>query len=216
MRRQDKPGEPADEPFLFDLPLASPEELPADPPLERKRPARATRGPASPEPLPDLPARSEPAPPPRKGLAPVPSPVPHQEPVPASEFASRGRRIAAGLADLLVHAAIGVAAVLGVQGLGVRPSLSAAPALAVFVLTFSFLYTVLPLAFWGYTLGMAWAGLSARNRAGEPLTFDQTARRWLGGLLTALLLGIPLVITGRRRSLTDWISGSRTYPEKDA
>ncbi|HEV8579136.1 MAG TPA: RDD family protein [Thermoanaerobaculia bacterium] len=215
MRRQDKPGEPADEPFLFDLPLANPEELPADPPLERKRPARGARGPAEPV-LSESPARSEPAPPPRKGLTPVPSPVSFEEPAPASEFASRGRRIAAGLADLLVHAAIGVAALLGAQWLGVRPTLSEGPALAVFVLAFSFLYTVLPLAFWGYTLGMAWAGISARNRDGEPLSFDQTARRWLGGLLTVLLLGIPLFVTGSRRSLTDVLSGSGTYPEKEA
>lgn len=213
MRRQDKPGEPADEPFLFDLPLAGPEELPAEPPLERKRPAR---GPAAPEPvLAESPARTEPAPP-RKRLAPVPSPAVFEEPAPASERASRGRRIAAGLADLLVHAAVGVAALLGAQWLGVRPTLSEGPALAVFVLAFSFLYTVLPLAFWGYTLGMAWAGISARNRDGEPLSFDQTARRWLGGLLTVLLLGIPLLVTGSRKSLADWISGSGTYPEKEA
>ena len=209
MRRQDKPDTPADEPLLFDLPLTGPEEPPADPLLERTRPARGSRGPAAPEP----PATSTMPPAARKGPIPVPQPVPVEAPeVPANEFAFRGRRFAAGLADLLVHAAIGVGALLGLQWLGVRPALADWPALAVFLLAFSFLYTVLPLAFWGYTLGMAWAGIAARNRDGEPLSFDQTARRWLGGLLTALMLGIPLLVTGSRRSLTDWISGSATYP----
>ncbi len=75
-------------------------------------------------------------------------------------------------------------ALLGVRGMGVRPSLADWPAFALFLLSFSFLYTVVPLAFWGHTLGMAWGGLTSRNRDGEPLTFDQTARRWLGGILT--------------------------------
>ena len=90
------------------------------------------------------------------------------------------------------------------------------PALALFLLSFSFLYTVVPLAFWGHTLGMAWAGLTARNRDGEPLTFDQTARRWLGGLLTLAILGLPLLVTGDRRSLTDLLSGSATYSGRGA
>jgi uncharacterized RDD family membrane protein YckC len=208
MRRQNKPGEPADEPLLFDLPLTGAGELPADPPLEPKRPARGTRG-LAPEP----PGASEIPLAARKGPIPVPHPVVFEEPpVPASEFATRGRRFSAGLADLLVHAAVGVAALLGAQWLGVRPVLSDWPALAIFLLAFSFLYIVLPLAFWGYTLGMAWTGITARNRDGEPLSFDQTARRWLGGLLTVVLLGLPLLVTGSRRSLSDWISGSATYP----
>ncbi|HEY7214830.1 MAG TPA: RDD family protein [Thermoanaerobaculia bacterium] len=202
MRRPQKPDEPSGEPLLFDLPLSGrDEEPPAEP--ERKRPARESRAPAPPElPLP----------------RPVPVPVPERRSetaAPASERAGRGSRFAAGLADLVVHAAVAVAALLGVRWLGVRPALSDWPALAVFLLSFSFLYTVLPLAFWGYTLGMAWAGITARNRSGEPLTFDQTARRWLGGLLTAALLGMPLLLTGSRRSMTDVISGSATYPEKD-
>jgi uncharacterized RDD family membrane protein YckC len=203
MRRPEKPVEPADEPLLFDLPLSGREEAAADP--EPRRPARASRGPAAPAP-PDLPL-------PR----PIPVPVPErlEKPAPASEFAGRGSRFAAGLADLVVHAAVAVAALLGTRWLGVRPAFSELPALAVFLLSFSFLYTVLPLAFWGYTLGMAWAGIAARNRNGEPLTFDQTARRWLGGLLTAVTLGLSLLVRIGGRSLTDWISGSATYPVEE-
>jgi uncharacterized RDD family membrane protein YckC len=204
MARRNKPDEPADEPLLFDLPLAGRDELPADPPLERKRQVRGDRA-AAPEPV----AASEPAR--RARPLPVPDPLPAGQPAPASEFAGRGRRLAAGLADLVVHAAAAVAALAGARWLGVRPELSDWPALAVFLVAFSFLYTVLPLAFWGHTLGMAWAGITARNRDGEPLSFDQTARRWLGGLLTALLLGVPLLVTGSRRSLTDVIGGSATY-----
>ncbi len=200
MRRPDKPVEPADEPLLFDLPLSGREETAADP--EPKRPARGSRASAAPAP-PDLPL-------PRP--IPVPAPERLEKPAPASEFAGRGSRFAAGLADLVVHAAVAVAVLLGTRWLGVRPALTDWPALAVFLLSFSFLYTVLPLAFWGYTLGMAWAGITARNRNGEPLTFDQTARRWLGGLLTTVMLGLPLLVRIGGRSLTDWISGSATYP----
>jgi uncharacterized RDD family membrane protein YckC len=199
MRRPEKPDEPAGEPLLFDLPLSGREEPAAE--SERKRPARGSRGPAPPAP-PELPLSR-----------PVPVPAPTAEPAaPKSEFASRGSRFAAGLADLVVHAAVTVAALLGARWLGVRPVISELPALAVFLLSFSFLYTVLPLAFWGYTLGMAWTGIAARNRDGEPLTFGQTTRRWLGGLVTTLMLGLPLLVMVRGRSLTDWISGSATYP----
>lgn len=210
MPRRDKPNEP-EEPLLFDLPLSGPEEPPVDPEPPR-RPARSSSRAANP------PAPSEPAELPlarRSGPVPVPAPERDDEPVaPASEFAGRGRRFAAGAADLLVHAAVAAVVLLGIRWLGVKPDLSDAPALAVFLVAFSFLYTVLPLAFWGHTPGMVWAGIASRNRDGEPLTFDQTARRWLGGLLTLLTLGLPLLVSGSRRSLTDLLSGSATYAEE--
>ena len=204
MRRPEKPREP-DEPLLFDLPLAAtPAAAPEDlqpPPVERKRPARPTQETTRPVRVPD------------------PEPLEEEEePVqarPASEFAGRGRRFAAGAADLLVHAAVGVLALAGTLWLGVHPQTREWPAFALFLLSFSFLYTVLPFAFWGHTLGMAWARITSRNRDGEPLTFDQTARRWLGGILTTATLGFPLLVTGDRRSLTDVISGSATYPEPE-
>jgi uncharacterized RDD family membrane protein YckC len=190
MRRPDKP-KPPDEPLLFDLPLGDPE--PEPPPLPRRRPER--------------PARS--------GPVPVPDPEPEEDSTAdtaAGEFAGRAKRLAAGLADLMLHAAILMVAILGTLWMGVKlDPLRDWPALAVFLLSFSFLYTVLPLAFWGQSLGMAWSGITSRNRDGEPLTFDQTARRWLGGLVTTALLGIPCLISGRR-SLSDLVSGSATYP----
>lgn len=227
MRRTDKPTEP-DEPLLFDLPLAGPgleeeeEPLLDQPPRQTTRPARGSRAlassaPSAPAP-PELPLASPAQVPPRKARpVPVPDPEPdllNAEPGPASEFAGRSHRFAAGGADLLVHAAILVLALLGVRGMGVRPGLAAWPAFTLFLLSFSFLYTVLPLAFWGHTLGMALRGITSRNRDGEPLTFDQTVRRWLGGIVTVAALGLPLLVTGDRRSLTDLLSGSASYPEE--
>jgi uncharacterized RDD family membrane protein YckC len=201
MPRPGKPNEP-EEPLLFDLPLSpggagEPEE--DEPPLRRKRTARESS---------------------RSGPVPVPMPEPESgeddeavaEAVPGHGFAGLGSRMAAGLADLVVHAAVGVLALFGCRGLGVKPELSAAPAFGVFLLSFSFLYVVLPLAFWGHTPGMAWAGITSRNRDGEPLSFDQTARRWLGAVLTLALVGLPILLVIGGRTLTDWVSGSATYP----
>ena len=50
-----------------------------------------------------------------------------------------GTRIAAGAADLLVHAAILVVLLVGVHMMGVRPARSDWPALGLFLLAFSFL-----------------------------------------------------------------------------
>jgi uncharacterized RDD family membrane protein YckC len=121
-----------------------------------------------------------------------------------------GRRAAGGAADLLIHLAVGVLALAGCRYLGVEPVVRDWPALAVFLLSFSFLYTVVPLAFWGHTLGMTWAGLTSQSIDGEPLSFDQTARRWLGSLLTLATLGLPLLFALGGRSLADRLSGSLT------
>jgi RDD family len=125
--------------------------------------------------------------------------------------ATVGNRLAAAGADLLIHAAVAVTLVAGTRAMGVRPSLEEWPAVLLFLVVFSFLYAVVPLAFWGHTLGMAWAGLTSRNRDGEPLTFDQTTRRWAGGMLTLATLGVPLLFARRGRALSDLLSGSETY-----
>ncbi|HXO28273.1 MAG TPA: RDD family protein [Thermoanaerobaculia bacterium] len=130
-------------------------------------------------------------------------------PIP-SDRVGIGRRAAAGAADLLVHVAVAVLALAGCRTLGVMPAVADWPAFGVFLLSFSFLYTVVPLAFWGHTLGMTWAGLTAESTGGEPLSFDQTARRWLGALLTLATAGLPLLLALSGRSLADRLSGSRT------
>jgi uncharacterized RDD family membrane protein YckC len=129
----------------------------------------------------------------------------------ADDNAGIGRRLAAGAADLLVHVAVAVLALAGCRYLGVILALRDWPALGVFLLSFSFLYTVVPLAFWGHTLGMTWAGLTSESLDGEPLSFDQTARRWLGTLVTLATLGLALLLALTGRSLSDRLSGSRTF-----
>ncbi|HSL84408.1 MAG TPA: RDD family protein [Thermoanaerobaculia bacterium] len=140
-----------------------------------------------------------------------PEPRPSNRPSPRKS-APLSARLLAGLADLAVHLALAVALLFGSRLLGVEAGLGDWPALVLFLLVFSFLYTVLPLAFFGQTPGMAWAGLVARGTGGESLTFGQTGRRWLAGVLTMTLLGLPAVpAAGGGRSLTDRLSGSDTY-----
>lgn len=200
MRRQEQ--EPTDEPLLFDLPLEPERERP----IERKR---APRPSPPPMPEPDLASILDETGPGVQTRAP-------EAELDEPDRAGIGTRLAAGAADLLVHAAVIVGVLLGCRSMGVRPALSDWPAFALFLLSFSFLYTVVPLAFWGHTPGMAWRGLDARSRDGEPLAFDQTARRWLGAIVTSLLLGLPLVLALGGRSLSDLLSGSETLSSRSA
>lgn len=199
-----------DEPSLFDLPLAGPATAEDEPgptlagpgPSARRAPER------EPEPL-DLfraPEREPQAPASTAAAATNRSAARSREPAPLSS------RYLAGLADLAVHLALSVALLFGSRFLGVEAGLGDWPAVVLFLLVFSFLYHVLPLAFWGQTPGMAWAGVAARARGGESLAFGQTARRWVGSLLTAALLGLPVLLAaGGRRSLADRLSDSDTY-----
>ena len=224
---------PPDEPVLFDLPLGLPEDGPEfdlHPPGAKSRERTATAS----APLPARPPRQapsdflpfdepddEPVSPPSYPRA-VPSPRPQasgfeeeeEETAAAasapSVFPSGRERWIAGAADLVVHAAVLVVALIGVRVLGIHPALGHAAPFGLFLASFSFLYTVIPLAFWGQTLGMGWMRTIARDRDGQALTFDQTARRWVGGLLVAGLLGLPVWLARRGRSLTDWLSGSIT------
>lgn len=128
------------------------------------------------------------------------------EPLPAD----LGTRLRAGLADL---ATIGLAVAIGAAGaaiLGVSPTRDRWLPFAALACAFSFPYLVVPLAFWGQTPGMAWAGLSARADDDEPLTFRQTAWRWLGALITVLLAGLPLLLGLGGGTLADRLSGSKT------
>lgn len=195
--------ETPDEPLLFDLPLEPERGRSAAPAPERKRASR----PAPQE------ARQEPVFVDPDELDEQPEHVPVTD---TSGRAGLGSRLAAGGADLLVHAAVAVGVLIGCRYMGVRPVLSDWPAVGLFLLSFSFLYTVVPLAFWGHTPGMAWAGLDARSRDGEPLAFDQTARRWIGGIVTLVLLGLPLLLAFGGRSLSDLLSGSETLSSRSA
>lgn len=184
-----------EEPGLFDLPLDGPEPAEGLDGGREEVPAGAT---GFEEPAPE----PEPHPEPPEASAPTPAAT-------GPEAPALSVRYLAGLADLAVHLAFGVVLLYGARWLGADAGLADWPALVPVLAVFSFLYSVLTLAFWGQTPGMAWAGLVARASGDRSLTFGQTTRRWLGGLLTAALLGLPaLPAGGGRRTLADRLSDS--------
>ena len=126
-------------------------------------------------------------------------------------IAGAASRFLAGCADAVLHLGVLGGAYLGVLALDVEPSLADWPAFATLVVAFSFLSSVVSLAFWGQTAGMAWRGLHTRDRLQRPLTFRQAALRWTGGLLTFVTAGLPLLFTLGGASLADWLSRSVTY-----
>ncbi len=129
--------------------------------------------------------------------------------VPISDTLIR-RRLVAGALDVAVAATAVLPAIAGAAALGSPPRLAHWPAYALVGLALSFVYVVYSLAFWGRTPGMARAGLHAWASNGAPVSFGQAVRRWLGGVATVALLGLPaLLIAKGRRSLADQLSGTR-------
>jgi hypothetical protein len=94
---------------------------------------------------------------------------------------------------------------------GRSPSLSGLPWLAAFTLGYSFVFVVLPLTLFGRTVGMSLAGLVARpGPFGHRLTPAEAVGRWAGTLVTAALMGLPLLATARnpqRPTPADRLSG---------
>lgn len=119
-------------------------------------------------------------------------------------------RLVAGGADVLVHAGLLAGVLIALTYLGAEPRLRYWPGLAGFLLCFSFLYVTLPLAFWGQTPGMVWSRLQARDQDDQPLTFTQTVLRWLAGITTVLLCGLPVLLALSGRSAADLLSRSHT------
>jgi hypothetical protein len=119
-------------------------------------------------------------------------------------------RLLGGVSDLAIHAAALGVAVGGSYALGVRVSSADWPPLTLLMLIFSFLYWTIPLAFWGQTPGMAWIGNVARSLDDEPLSFGQAIMRWVGSLLTLGFVGLPVLLSLGGRSLSDWLSESKT------
>jgi len=215
-----------EEPNLFDLPLGPPPaggepeptgdalEVEAAAPPARERRRRSVR-PAPPETL-SLFEEGAPQPPRAElrqtggrptPLARVPAEPEEEEPDDVALVA----RLRAAAGDLVVFAAIGAVAAVGSRALGAEIGVAQLAPLAIFVLAWSFLYSVIALAFWGQTPGMAWAGILARGADGEPLSFGQTALRWAGTWLTVALLGLPGLLALTGASLADRLSGSRVY-----
>ena len=120
-------------------------------------------------------------------------------------------RLLAGIADLGVHGALLALTAGGCVAVGVPVTLDDWPPFAGLALVLSFLYWIIPLAFWGQTPGMAWIGTAARSEDDEPLSFGQAVLRWIGALSTAALGGLPLLMAlGGGRSLSDRMSDSKT------
>lgn len=222
MARREKPPKgtrPEDDaPRLFDAPLFGPGEVRPD--AVPARPGEVPpEPPREPEPSPE-PARELQPEPPFREPAPAAAPAPPHDDAPEASLEESpreprltlGRRWTAGVVDLGLHAAALGLALAGQIWLGVPPSWDHAAPLGLFLAAFSFLYCTVPLAFWGQTPGMAAFSLAAHNAGSHNLTFGQTLVRWLGGVLTVALLGLPLVLAGRGpgRSLADRLSGSRT------
>ncbi len=217
----------SEEPGLFDLPLVTPPppedttEVAEEPEATPRRAAR--RRPANVPPADSLPLFGDQQPAALgAALAPQraqPRAVPAPDAPDASEAsATLSARARAAGGDLVVLGAVGAVAALGARALGAPVGVAELAPLLVFLLAFSFLYSVISLAFWGQTPGMAWVGLVARTVAGEPLSFGQTALRWVGSWLTWATLGLAGLSALTGRSLADRVSGSATYvlPEPTA
>ncbi len=148
---------------------------------------------------PEEPAIVEPAEPdplPSVGDAPLPAGV--------------GARLAAGIIDLLIDVALAGGLAGGSALLGAPIGQRHFVPLGFVILLFSFLYHVVPLAFWGRTPGMAAAALRARTLDDLPLSLPQAAKRWLALLLTLATGGLGVLLALGGRSLADRLSGSQT------
>lgn len=210
MARRKKAEEP-ELPLFADLPLRPVEDRSTEPsgPGGRVRPEAPSEEPRSEEA--EVPAARTANQTELFAAAAVPPPArSRSESLPETTAAPLAERLRAGLADLAVQLLMLAVAVTAAYRLGVTVTVEYWPPFAVLALVFSFLYWVVPLAFWGQTPGMAWVGHLARGPDDGPLTFDQTFRRWLGALLTLSFAGLPLLLALGGRSLSDRLSGSRS------
>lgn len=114
----------------------------------------------------------------RAGVAPLRSRI--------AAFAADAAFILLLTAAPLLAATAGPAGVLSPKGLWWT---------ALFAIYLSFFATIVPLVLFGKTIGMALTGLTARDGPeGPALTAVESSRRWLGSLLAAAGLGIPLLV----------------------
>jgi uncharacterized RDD family membrane protein YckC len=122
------------------------------------------------------------------------------------------RRVAAGLADLLILALVGaVELAAGALVLDLRFPPPAFLPLAAFLFLAALVLLVLAPLVWGTTPGMALADLRIRAADGGSPTLAAAFRRFLGFLLTGALAGVPLLVAAfdrRGRTLADLLSGT--------
>lgn len=122
------------------------------------------------------------------------------------------RRVAAGLADLLILALVGaVELAAGALLLDLRFPPPAFAPLAAFLFLAALVLLVLAPFVWGTTPGMALADLRIRAADGGSPTLAAAFLRFLGFLLTGALAGVPLLVAAfdrRGRTLADLLSGT--------
>ncbi len=143
-------------------------------------------------PLVDFPLRAEPAT--DLGL-----PIPEPPPVPARGLSLLPDRAIGTAADAAVSILLVLAGLLAAYAArGRTPQFAGLGWASVFALYVSFFVVVVPLVLFGRTVGMALAGLAARDEgAGRRLTPTEAARRWAGTLATLATVGVPLFFTAR-------------------
>jgi uncharacterized RDD family membrane protein YckC len=120
------------------------------------------------------------------------------------------RRVAAGLADLLILALVGaVELAAGALLLDLRFPPSAFVPLVAFLFLAALVLLVLAPFVWGTTPGMALADLRIRAADGGSPTLVAAFLRFVGYLLTGALAGVPLLVAAfdrQGRTLADLLS----------
>jgi uncharacterized RDD family membrane protein YckC len=126
------------------------------------------------------------------------------------------RRVAAGLADLLILALVGaVELASGALLLDLRFPPPAFLPLAAFLLLAALVLLVLAPFVWGTTPGMALADLRIRAEDGGSPTLAAAFLRFTGFFLTGALAGVPLLVAAfdrRGRTLADLMSRTTVEP----
>ncbi len=126
------------------------------------------------------------------------------------------RRLAAGLADIVIIALVGAIEVAaGASLLGLQFPAAAFIGLSAFLFLAALVLMVLAPFVWGTTPGMALADLKVRADDGGSPTLAAAFLRFIGFLLTGLLAGVPLLIAAfdrQGRTLADLISRTTLVP----
>ncbi len=126
------------------------------------------------------------------------------------------RRVAAGLADLLILALVGaVELAAGALLLDLRFPPPAFVPLGAFLFLAALVLLVLAPFVWGTTPGMALADLRIRAEDGGSPTLAAAFLRFVGFLLTGALAGVPLLVAAfdrRGRTLADLVSRTTIEP----
>jgi uncharacterized RDD family membrane protein YckC len=186
-------------------------ETPFGPPEEGRAAVRAEE-PASAAAAPEEAVRERPGPAP---------PVFHEPEIAGAEpegprAVAFARRVAAGLADLLILALVGaVELASGALLLDLRFPPPAFLPLAAFLLLAALVLLVLAPFVWGTTPGMALADLRIRAEDGGSPTLAAAFLRFTGFLLTGALAGVPLLVAAfdrRGRTLADLMSRTTVEP----